>query len=120
MQLYNSSSISASQNAAALAKIKTATASAAATVTTGANEGPTATGSKSAKDEFLDYAKLTPAQKLRATILSKLKITEEELKAMPPKERQKIEDQIKEMTKQQVIGADKDQIQKGALVDLRA
>jgi hypothetical protein len=75
---------------------------------------------KSAKDEFLDYAKMTPAQKMRAAMLAKLGVTEEQLKAMDPKDRQKIEDQLKEMVKQQVQGGDKDKTQKGVLVDLKA
>jgi hypothetical protein len=44
---------------------------------------------KSAKDEFMDYAKLTPAQKMRAAMLAKLGVTEEQLKAMSPEERRR-------------------------------
>jgi predicted RNA polymerase sigma factor len=117
MLVSGSSSLLSSLGASALAKINAATAPKA---TTGSTDGVSAAGPKSAKDEFLDYAKLTPAQKMRAAMLSKLGVTEEELKAMDPKERQKIEDQIKEMVKQQVMGDDKDKIQKGALVDLKA
>jgi hypothetical protein len=117
MLVSGSSSIPVSLGASALARLNAATAPAA---TTGSTDGADAVGPKSAKVEFLDYAKLTPAQKMRAAMLSKLGVTEEELKAMDPKKRQKIEDQIKEMVKQQVLGADKDEIQKGALVDLKA
>lgn len=117
MLVSGSSSILASVNVSALAKINTATAP---TATTGSTDSVSAAGTKSAKDEFLDYAKLTPAQKMRAAMLSKLGVTEVELKAMDSKDRQKIEDQIKEMIKQQVLGDDKDKIQKGTLVDLKA
>lgn len=98
----------------------TQTQAATTTASLESGTGESATSAKSAKEAFLDYAKLTPAQKMRAAILSKLNVTEEELKAMPPKKRQKIEDQIKEMIKEQVMGGDKGKIQRGALLDLTA
>jgi len=115
--LVSGPSILASLAGATLSKINAVTAPKSAE----AASGPmAAVPEKSAKDEFLDYAKLTPAQKMRASMLAKLGVTEEQLKAMDPKERQKIEDQLKEMVKEQVLGADKDRVQKGALVDLKA
>ncbi|WP_419320533.1 hypothetical protein ACN2C7_06245 [Caulobacter sp. ErkDOM-E] len=117
MLVSGSSSILASLAASGLPKINAINASVA---TPGPTKGVDASGPKSAKDEFLDFAKLTPAQKMRVAILSKLGVTENELKAMDTKERQKIEDQIKDMIKQQVLGGDKDKIKKGALVDLKA
>jgi hypothetical protein len=45
---------------------------------------------------------MTPAQKMRAAMLAKLGVTEEQLKAMSPEERKKIEDKLKDMIKQQV------------------
>lgn len=48
----------------------------------------------SAKEEFLKFANMTPAEKLRAMFLADEDLTEEDLKAMPPDERQKIEDKI--------------------------
>lgn len=59
-------------------------------------------GETSAKDEFLKFQSMTPAQKMRAMMLAKLGVTEDQLKAMSPEERQKIEDKLKEMIKQQV------------------
>lgn len=56
----------------------------------------------SAKDEFLKFQAMTPAQKMRAMMLAKLGVTEEELKAMSPEDRKKVEDKIKDMIKQQV------------------
>jgi hypothetical protein len=73
---------------------------------------------KSAKDEFMDYAKLTPAQKMRAAMLSKLGVTEEQLKAMSPDERKKIEDKLKDMIKQQV--ENDPTMKKGSLLDVSA
>lgn len=73
---------------------------------------------KSAQDEFLGYARMTPAQKMRAAILSGMKITEDELAAMSLEDRQKIEDQIKEIIKDKIKNGDENR--KGALVDLKA
>lgn len=115
MQFFNSTRTVSSFGASTLTQTQAAT-----TASAGRGAGESETSAKSAKEAFLDYAKLTPAQKMRAAILSKLNITEEELKAMPPKKRQKIEEQIKEMIKQQVMGGDKDKIQRGALLDLTA
>lgn len=59
-------------------------------------------GEMSAKDEFLKFQAMTPAQKMRAMMLAKLGVTEEELKAMSPEERAKVEQKLKDMIKQQV------------------
>jgi TPP-dependent pyruvate/acetoin dehydrogenase alpha subunit len=66
----------------------------------------------------MDYAKMTPAQKMRAAMLSKLGVTEEQLKAMSPEERKKVEDQIKDMIKQQV--ENDPTMKKGSLLDVSA
>ena len=73
----------------------------------GAYSGMTAstsspTGETSAKDDFLKYQAMTPAQKMRAMALAKLGVTEEQLKAMSPEDRAKIEQKLKDMIKQQV------------------
>lgn len=52
---------------------------------------------KAAQDEFLEFAAKSPAEKMRAMILSSLGITEEELAALPPEEQAKIEEKIKDM-----------------------
>jgi hypothetical protein len=95
----------------------TATATTKAADATSAS-GVTAAPGKTAKDEFLDYAKLTPAQKMRAAMLGKMGLTEEQLKAMDPKERQKIEDRLKEQIKEQV--QNDPNMKKGSLLDVSA
>lgn len=55
----------------------------------------------SARAEFDKFSQMTPAQKMRALMLAKLGVTEEQLKAMPPKERAKIEQKLKDMVKEQ-------------------
>ena len=52
--------------------------------------------------DFLAYAHMTPAEKMRAMILGSMGLTEDQLKAMDPQERQKVEDKIKAQIRQQV------------------
>jgi hypothetical protein len=51
--------------------------------------------------QFLQYANMTPAERMQADMLSQLGLTEDQFKAMPPAEQQKIEDKIRQMIKQQ-------------------
>jgi hypothetical protein len=55
---------------------------------------------KSAESTFRDFLKMTPAQKLRASLLASAGVTEEQLKAMDPKDRQAIEDKIAQQVKE--------------------
>jgi ABC-type transporter MlaC component len=55
-----------------------------------------------AVQQFLEYAKMTPAERLHAQMLGRLGLTEDQFKAMSPADQQKIEDKIREMIKQQV------------------
>ncbi len=77
-------------------------------------------GEMSAKDEFLKFQAMTPAQKMRAMMLAKLGVTEEDLKAMPPEKRKQIEDKLKEMIKQQVQNDPKLGGKKGQITDILA
>lgn len=54
----------------------------------------------SPEDEFLNFAKMSPADRMRAQFLAAHGLTEDDLKNMDPKERQKIEDQIREEIEQ--------------------
>jgi hypothetical protein len=63
---------------------------------------------KSVEQTFLDYAKMTPAERMHAQMLAQLGLTEDQFKAMDPAAQQKVEDNIREMVKQQVQnGTDK-------------
>ena len=53
-----------------------------------------------AEEKFLAYARMTPAEKLRAALLSQLGLTEEEVKAMSPEEQQKVEQKIRDLIEQ--------------------
>lgn len=69
------------------------------------------------KQKLLDYAQMTPAEKIRASILDSMGLKEEDLANMDPKMREAIELKIKEAIQQQVeLGAEK----KGVYVDLKA
>jgi hypothetical protein len=114
--LVSGPSILASLAASTLSKINAATAAKPASST---SSDPLAAGpAKSAKDEFMDYAKLTPAQKMRAAMLAKMGVTEEQMKAMSPEERQKIEDELKKQIKEQV--QNDPNMKKGSLLDVKA
>lgn len=80
----------------------------------------TTTGSSKANNAisaFLEYQKMTPEEKLRDAILKKLDLTEEELAALPPEARAKVEDKIKTMMKEEI---ENNLAEKGVLVDLSA
>jgi hypothetical protein len=52
--------------------------------------------------DFLAFQHMTPAEKMRAMILGSMGLTEDQLKAMDPKERAKVEEKIKALIRQQV------------------
>jgi hypothetical protein len=109
-------SILASLALSTLSKINAATATKPPAP---AASGPLAAAPvKSAKDEFLDYAKMTPAQKMRAAMLAKIGVTDEQLKAMSPEDRKKVEDKLRDMIKQQVENDPK--MKQGSLLDVSA
>lgn len=71
-----------------------------------------------AEAEFKDYARKTPAEKMREAILGSMGLDEAKLAAMDPKERQKIEDKIKLIMKEKI---EQDAEKKtGMLVDVKA
>ncbi|WP_454759341.1 hypothetical protein [Caulobacter segnis] len=77
-------------------------------------------GETSARDDFMKFQAMTPAQKMRAMMLAKLGVTEEQLKAMDPEDRKKIEDKLKEMIKQQVQNDPEKKDQKGLVANIFA
>jgi hypothetical protein len=80
----------------------------------------TASDSAPAEDvevEFLAYARMSPAERMRASILKSMGLSEDDLNAMSPQDRQKVENTIEEMIKQQMEEAQK---KKGQLLDVAA
>jgi hypothetical protein len=57
---------------------------------------------QTAEQKFLEYAKMTPAERMHAQMLAELGVTEDQFKAMSPADQQKIEDKIRDMIKKQV------------------
>jgi len=62
---------------------------------------------KSARQTFLDYMEMSTGEKMRAAILGEMGYTEEQLKALPPKEREKIEQEIRDRIKEKMERAAK-------------
>jgi hypothetical protein len=62
----------------------------------------TAKPAETAAQQFEEYAKMTPAQRLHAEMLSQLGLTEDQFKALPPAQQQKINEKIAQMIKQQM------------------
>ncbi|MDR6627305.1 hypothetical protein [Caulobacter segnis] len=77
-------------------------------------------GEPTAKDEFLKFQSKSPAEKMRAMILAKLGVTEEQVKAMSTEDRKKIEDKIQDMIKQQVQNDIGKKGQTGLVADILA
>lgn len=61
-----------------------------------------ASAAKTAAQQFMAYANMTPAQRMQAEMLSQLGLTEDQFKALPPAEQQKVEEKIQQMIKQQL------------------
>jgi hypothetical protein len=74
----------------------------------GSGTGAKASGSASASQDnsvvqdFLNYAKESPAERLRASILKSMGLTEQQLDQMPPAQRQAVEKKIEETIKQKL------------------
>lgn len=60
----------------------------------------------SSADEFLDYMKKTPEERLRDKILKALGITEDDIKDMSMDERMALEDKIREIIKETMVKAE--------------
>lgn len=65
---------------------------------------------QTAEEKFLDYAKKSPAEKIRDALLQSIGVTEDEMKNMTPEQRkeveQKIADKIKETLQQKAAKGD--------------
>ena len=57
---------------------------------------------KTAKDEFLEYARKSPAEKMRDMVLKELGLTEADLQAMSPEQREAIGKKIAEVLKEKM------------------
>lgn len=71
---------------------------------------------KSPEEEFLEYARQSPAERIRAAILEEMGISEEELEAMSPEGRAAVEKAIAERIKDKLLAAG--QPRPGSIVDV--
>ena len=76
---------------------------------------PDSSAKEDVESEFLAYARMSPAERMRDNILKSMGLTEDDVNAMSPADRQKLEDKIKELIKQQMEAAAK---KKGQLLDV--
>lgn len=76
---------------------------------------------QTAEEKFLDYAKKSPAEKIRDALLKSIGVTEEQFAQMSPEQRkeveQKISDKIKEAMQKQT---EKGESPKGFFTDIKA
>jgi hypothetical protein len=86
----------------AAAPSSTAPSSTAPSSTAPSSTTPGANSANSAAQQFEQYANMTPAQRLHAEMLAQLGMTEDQFKALPPAQQQKINDQIAQMIKKQM------------------
>ena len=77
-----------------------------------------ASPAKTAAQQFQQWANMTPAQRLHAEMLAKLGLTEDQFKALPPSQQQKINDQIAQMIKKQM--GDSNDTRTGLITDKTA
>lgn len=69
--------------------------------TIGADKSETTSADTGIVDEFMELAKMTPAERLRKQMLEEMGLTEDSLKTLPPEERKAIEAEIREAIEQQ-------------------
>ncbi len=71
------------------------------TSTTSATGGLTPKGDDVVQ-QFMDYAKMSPMERMRAQILKSMGLTEDDLKKMSPEQQKAVEQKIEQLIKQQL------------------
>lgn len=66
--------------------------------------GKTEDVKKSPEEDFLDYARMSVAERIRAQILQDEKLTEEKLNELEAKQRARIEEKIREAIEEKIVG----------------
>jgi hypothetical protein len=67
--------------------------------------------------QFMDYAKMSPMERMRANILKSMGLTEDDLKKMSPEQQKAVEQKIEQIIKQEL---QKNAGQTGQLVNVSA
>lgn len=96
----------------------TPAASAPAPAANPKTEGASASGSKGLNAELEDYLKMSPAQRLRESLLKKLGLSEDDLAKMSPEQRKKVDQQMSDLAKQEMQKTSEKA--KGNMVDVSA
>ncbi|GAB5428689.1 MAG: hypothetical protein Devi2KO_21480 [Devosia indica] len=71
-----------------------------------------------AKEAFLEQARMSPAERLRAQIMEEMELSEEGLAAMEPEARASVEDEIKRRMLEALTGSS--DTEPGSLLDMSA
>jgi ABC-type transporter MlaC component len=104
VSIVPASSVPNFANYPASSKVPAGSSSSAAPAATSASSSTAldVSPAKTAAQQFQQWANMTPAQRLHAEMLAKLGLTEDQFKALPPAQQQKINDQIAQMIKKQM------------------
>lgn len=76
--------------------------SASSTGTTAPATGKLKSKGEDVVQEFMDYAKMDPMERLRANILKSMGLTEDDLKNMSPEQQKAVEQKIEQLIKEQL------------------
>jgi hypothetical protein len=68
----------------------------------------------SVEEQFLAYARMSPMERMQASILGSMGLSEDDLNAMSAADRQKVEEKIKQLIEEKIKEAQKE---KGQFVD---
>jgi hypothetical protein len=75
-------------------------------------------GPKSPEEDFLEFARMSPAERMRAAILKEMGITEEDLAKMGPEERAEVSKEVAERIRDKALHSREKQ--SGMIVDVSA
>ena len=78
------------------------------------------TAPQTAEDKFMAYAKMSPAEKMRAGILSGMGVTEDQVRNMSPDQRKVLEEKIADQIKQSAQKQAEKSGSGGFFTDIRA
>ena len=110
--LTNSTSSTGASNATGSTAATTGSSPTATPVTNGLD-----TSGDSVAQQFMDYAKMSPIERMRAQILKSMGLTENDLKKMSPEQQKAVEQKIEQIIKQKL---EKNAGTTGQVVDVSA
>ena len=95
--LTNLTSGTGASNATGSTAATTGSSPTATSVTNGLD-----TGGDDVAKQFMDYAKMSPIERMRAQILKSMGLTEDDLKKMSPEQQKAVEQKIEQIIKQEL------------------